>query len=272
MHSNIYLFYESLKKVNPKLVFITEVDDILFNDSKENNRFLMEFYLLMPVIVSNGYIANYLFNIIPHIKLYLFQTKLLALEEYPKYKPPKNPVILHAGTNTHSKDLSLIVEPLKNVLLNHPNTKVCFWGNGTPLELEKYHNQTSRKQYTSDYEIYTQAFLQFEATFSINPLIVSRINTGKSAIKYLEAAQKGLPALFSPIPEYLDNVPISELIVKDEEWENKMEWMLSLTKKQLKEISNTMRNDFLNKWVFTQQDIEDYYNILIESKNLTFGA
>jgi hypothetical protein len=263
---------DQLLEINPNLVIIHETDDIFIsNASMYDNLYIKEIYERFPVICSTAYWATLIKEWCPLAKVYLYNTRLPHVEKV-LGGFAKKPTILHFGTSTHFADVNMIDRPLNNMMDKYRDLNITFWGNDALPSLDRFKDRIKAEEYISDYNIYMDKLFNMPATISIHPLRTTRFNMCKSAIKYLECGLRKLPALFSPIPEYISCVTIKELLVKNNEWESKIDWLLSLPPKNLSDIGETMYEDVMKNWVLREEDVEEYYGILVDCMKVTKGV
>jgi hypothetical protein len=262
----IALFIEKCLKLKSDLTFINEYDDYLLSELSPEKKYQhLEFIRKFPTIVSTMYLATIFKKLVPDSRLFLYKNRLPG-KELPTPVFKRN-TILHIGTSTHFNDLVLIQKVLRNV--TDRGKKLIIWGNKVPEYIKNTKN-VEQLHFVSDYEVYLNNLMDIPVSFGINPLAKTRKNWAKSGIKYIEFGLKGVPALFTDIPEYKEIVP-KELLVTSTEWQEKIDEMLGKTVAQLRELGMYMREDVLENHMLTQEHVDSYYDILVQSRNLMRG-
>jgi hypothetical protein len=254
---------DKVQKANPDIVIIFEYDDFFYKEyGLTNNIMTSNLHSNFCLITSTSYLANQLKLCSPFSKVYAYPTRLPLIDNVEVARPDSN-IILHTGTNTHKNDLNSVNMVLYDILNKYPEKTLVLWGNEIPKVLNKIPNRIKLMDFIPDYNNFLDKFIsQVHGSFLIHPLTISRFNMCKTAIKYLETANKRIPGLFPDIPSYNEAVKVKELIVKDGDWNNKIEWMLNLTQKQRDEIAISMYEDVLENWTHTEETAIEYFDIL----------
>ena len=164
-----------------------------------------------------------------------------ALDEWLWFRPISGPihsrsdrkiVAGYMGTPTHGNDLDLIREPLlrarERLLRDHGVELIFQIIGGMSDEGSQSQSWYERMEIPDDCTRYPE-FVQWlretvDWDFALAPLLDSPFNQSKSALKFLEYAALGVPAIFSSVGEYPAVVKHREnglLIASDraEEWE-----------------------------------------------------
>ena len=105
-----------------------------------------------------------------------------------------------SGSRAHDADFSEAEPALLNILSNYPQCELSIIGYHTPSKkLKAYSARISHVPY-QDYSFYLQSMASFD--ISIVPLLPSDFNECKSAIRFLESAIVGVPAVCSRVGDF----------------------------------------------------------------------
>ena len=140
------------------------------------------------------------------IKLKLFSKKKLQLNYF-------------SGTRTHDLDLSIIAEPLSNILTKHRNIIFVFIGKGSvPIILRDKSIKYKKIHFNNYHLAVSKAFV------NLAPLENTVFNNSKSALKIIEAGFFGINTVCSPTPEYKNAPKISRNVVMSlDDWESSLD-------------------------------------------------
>lgn len=221
---------------------IYEVDDLLFELPKNhldyNNHYYSPalFAMLRAVIeadlvtTSSAPLRDYLqvFNsqtvVLPN---YLDESlwKLRTEEEITRQstRAGEQVTIGYMGTNTHQPDLELITTRLAQLLDGYQKRLLLrFWG-AEPPDLLRSHAQVEWQPVKMDsYAEFAAYFTQQSCDLFVAPLVDSKFNRCKSAIKFLEYSSLGVPGVYSRIAPYQTVIEDGQngfLASTNEDWE-----------------------------------------------------
>lgn len=130
-------------------------------------------------------------------------------------KPDSAAVYYCSGTKSHQVDLESIVAPL-GAWLDAGSSRELVLVGAIDIPIQLKHKRVKK---LSSCHYLSLPLVMSQASIAIAPLIKSSFNHCKSATKYLESAQIGLPVIASNIGEYAQLDGGGPLLVeKDEQW------------------------------------------------------
>ncbi|WP_175485437.1 glycosyltransferase [Pseudoxanthomonas sp. GM95] len=109
--------------------------------------------------------------------------------------------ILYMGSNSHAKDLEMIVPALERVLDRHPDVQILQIGGGHPLPFAKEVTCPPRFPTYPEFVVWFRALCS-HCTLALAPLRADAFNEAKSDIKFLDYSLAGVPAIFSDFGPY----------------------------------------------------------------------
>jgi hypothetical protein len=122
----------------------------------------------------------------------------------------------YIGTPTHAEDFRPLVEPLRALLLERPDTLRAVFIGYVPAELDRLPNTTFLGLYRT-YQNAAHALTRAGVDVGLAPLANHEFNRAKSAMKYLEYGACRIPCLFSDVEPYRPFVRDGEngILVRD---------------------------------------------------------
>ena len=105
-----------------------------------------------------------------------------------------------SGSPTHQQDFAVAVPALARILGEFPNVRLTVQGFlELPPELSPFASQVERSKYAS-----WEQLVEDTAHFDVNiaPLAINPFTSGKSALKYFEAAVVEVPTIASPTEDF----------------------------------------------------------------------
>lgn len=190
------------------LKLVVEVDDAL--EISEDNPHVIEHKISnAPAIITKTIgIADLVTCTVPYLQTQLskLNKNVVVLPNYldmkrwdlPNYTNDSSEVrIGWAGSATHVNDLKLIVEPLKQIMKEHPEVKLIIMGDQRIADLFKGYNVETILGVA--FEAYPARLHGLRLDIGIAPLLTNAFNRGKSNIKFLEYSICSVPSVVSPI-------------------------------------------------------------------------
>lgn len=160
----------------------------------------------------------------------------------------------NCGSVTHMDDLMLVIKPLMDTLLEHPNVKLIFMGE-TRIR-DHFHPLESRVEtYLGvPFDSYPQKLHGLRLDIGLAPLGTSFFNKSKSYIKLLEYGICGVPAICSwtePYKSVMKHEKTGYIVRKNTNWLNYLD--ILVTNKKLRNklgknaYKNTLRYDLAKR-------------------------
>lgn len=166
-------------------------------------------------------------NLAEHIRSRARAVKVLPNMVLATLWPPVAPIddkifrILWAGSNTHQRDLVIVVPALKNILRDYDGkVRFTLLGETLPAPLIPVKQFVDLLPFV-EFEEYPELLSSIGANLAIAPLKDDEFNLSKSAIKYLEYSSCSYPSLLSPVGEYeevVEDLGAPAILVKDDDW------------------------------------------------------
>ena len=261
-----YQLLEKSKYSNFKVIYEIDDDLIHMDESNPGHNYYMKIKPDLENMISKSDIVSvatvnlkkqlsHLNNNIVVIKNRLIDSWFKEINEY--NRSGNTIKIGYMGSIYHSWDLILIEEAIANV-------KEYFSKKGISIILEviggtdeslDFANQIEIPQDSTDYFNFVEWFVNaVDWDIAIAPLESSNINSCKSELKYLEYAVLGIPAIYSNIGPYSQNIvnDVNGLLVysnSPEEWTSAIIRLIENI-----DLQNTIRKNAID-------DVEDNYRI-----------
>jgi glycosyltransferase involved in cell wall biosynthesis len=169
-----------------------------------------------------------------------------------------------SGSNSHLNDFEVCKSALLSFLRKYPFAKlkiVGYMNLGNEFDELQNENRVIRSPFCS-YEN-----LQYEigqVDVNIIPLVNNEFNSGKSELKYYEAALVKVPSIISNVGIYKDVINEKNgILVDDESWIYALEDILNFKKRN--EISDNAYISVLEKYGFHEMEkrIQNVYDIIL---------
>ncbi|MBN2148045.1 MAG: glycosyltransferase, partial [Anaerolineales bacterium] len=135
-------------------------------------------------------------------------------------------IIGYMGTNTHQPDLEIIA-PLLAQLLDHygERLRLRFWSAEPPQVLRSHPQVEWKPVKLSSYAEFAAYFSQQNCDLFVAPLIDTKFNRCKSAIKFLEYSALGIPGVYSrtaPYQAVIEDGQNGFLADTEQEWKRRL--------------------------------------------------
>lgn len=175
---------------------------------------------------------------------------LVDFDMYPKCELVKKEIrIGWQGGSSHYEDLYLIIEPLKKILNKYQNVKFVFAGDMRFEGLFKQlpQNQVEYHSWVS-HIVYPYKLVTMNLDIGLCPLVNSKFNTKKSAIKYFEYSVTNTATIASNINPYKTVITNEKdgLLVEDNNWFEAIERLILDKEKRLSLSKNAYENIYQN--------------------------
>lgn len=147
-------------------------------------------------------------------------------------------VIGYQGARQHTADLRTIADDIHQMLIRHRNARVQLWGELNPIGWPD--GRVVRIPWNTDIPKY---YCSLAMTIGIGPLADTPFNYAKSAIRAVEYAALGIPAMLSDFPQYRPYVHdgwTGWLMPLGESWLERLEWAYR-NRAQVKLMGETAR-------------------------------
>jgi hypothetical protein len=141
------------------------------------------------------------------------------------YNPRQTFVMGYQGARQHTIDVQTIGQDVWTILRRHRRARVHLWGELNPLGWPE--GRVIRTPWQSDIPAY---YRSLSMTVGLGPLADVAFNYAKSAIRAVEYAALGIPAMLTDVPVYREYVHPGYsgwLIPPGETWLDTLEWAYS---------------------------------------------
>jgi glycosyltransferase involved in cell wall biosynthesis len=182
-------------------------------------------------------------------------------ESVPLDKDTEHVVVGWSGGSTHTEDLSLIVEPMVEILLKYPKVRMGVY---TSFELTRWLVENIAAKFgirNKEFDIARILYIPprnfREHPFglgyfdiSLAPIVGGRFNVAKSPLKILEAGAKGIPSVASKVAPYAKLVTDGEngyLAESPRDWVDKISALVEDEERRRwmgDNIRKTVREDY----------------------------
>lgn len=195
------------KKLKIKVIY--ETDDFLLNIKKDNNAY-NEMQRLKPGIIksidnadvvttSTTQIANKFKEMDKKVKI-IRNYQLNTVKSLKPFKSNKNIKIGYFGTFTHSQDLKLIENPMKEIINKYD---VQFEVIGVAGSESDWYTVKKLPYYPMSSSTFMKWLVsQIDWDIGVAPLVNNDFNRCKSELKYIEYTALGIPTVASDIEGY----------------------------------------------------------------------
>lgn len=198
--------------------YIYEIDDDLINASFESTSYYEKqkpniIHLLRNaycLTVSNEYMKNVFSKFNNHIKVFnnKINTNIWDHKEI-RITQSKNRVnILYSGTITHSKDLEIVKNSIRELNLSE-NCKYILYIIGIEKDKKsEWYTRIKIPPHCTKYPSFVKWLQSLEINFDIGiaPLQENNLNKAKSNLKYLEYTMLRIPGVFSNVGPYTKSI------------------------------------------------------------------
>ena len=263
---------------------IYEIDDLLFELPENHLDYATHYYSPALFAMLRAVIeADLVTTSAAPLQEYLqaFNPKTVLLPNYLddqlwKLRPQENltgqagkaenqVIIGYMGTNTHQPDLEIIA-PLLAQLLDHygERLRLRFWSAEPPQVLRSHPQVEWKPVKLSSYAEFAAYFSQQICDLFVAPLIDTKFNRCKSAIKFLEYSALGIPGVYSrtaPYQAVIEDGQNGFLAGTEQEWKRRLAELIDLAELRARmgaKAMSTVQRDWLlsqhaGEWVSAYQ-------------------
>ena len=262
--SFVLKFVDKLKDSNIRIIH--EIDDLFYSTGTEkNDLFLSELYNKpnTSLICATKYLSNVISKITSN-NIYVYTTRFPNMEFNPNIRFSDDLLII--GTDRHLSNY----EKLWNEHLNNCTVPIHFFG-FKPNYVGVNNSEDYTIKHTKlilNYFGYLLKLKQIPFNFGLVYLQNNGFNYCKSPIKIWEYAYSGHLALFSDCPVYSPILKehLPELLVKEDEWFDKIHWLRNMNKFDYRDLLVRFRM-IADNFTITDSSTDYYFNILTSIKN-----
>lgn len=184
------------------------------------------------------------------------------------FESPKNDdkvIIGWAGSTTHDEDLAIVLPVLNKLADKYENVHLQFMGGLQPETLAQYADWSDKTLDkiegvggTQSWEGFPEAFMGLNWDIGIAPLTDCEFNRGKSHIKWMEYAMKGIPTVASKVYPYHEPIQGVDTInhgktgliaTTEDNWEETLTILIDDAEKR-KEIGQNAKDYVMKHWQY----------------------